>query len=103
MTYLLIHADGRKERVESENILTLGELQKLVGGYIEWVPLARDGFGCMVNEEGRIMDPPLPDNAKFPEFCGPIVFGRMAPGPNEEDGDDFTGLTPAALAKLEAI
>lgn len=96
MTYLLIHTDGRSERIESEEILSLERLQELIGGYIEYVRMTQD-MGCMINEEGYVLG--LPYNARYPNLSGPILFGRMAPG---EDGeDDFAGLTTAQLAVLE--
>lgn len=98
MTYLLVHPDGRLERVEADEPLALEPLQKLVGGFIEFVRMGEGGLGCMVNEEGRMDHLKLPDNARYPNLAGPVLFGRMEPG---FDGDDFVGLTPRQLAVLE--
>jgi hypothetical protein len=95
MIYLLVDQDGRLERIEAEKPMELKPMQKLVGGYIEYVRMGDNGLGCIVNEDGRICDPPLPDNARYPNLAGPIVFGRMVEG---ADGMDLVGLSPEQLA-----
>jgi hypothetical protein len=96
LTYLLVHTDGRIERIESRELLPLARLQELVGGYIEYVRMTED-MGCMVNEEGYIRE--LPYNARYPNLNGPVLFGRMVLGP---DGEDFAGLSLRQLTILEA-
>ena len=54
---------------------TLEELQSLVGGYIEFVPLWREqGRGFLVNEEGKLRG--LDVNFWYGDdyICGPAVF-----------------------------
>ena len=103
-TYLLVNTDGSLERIQTDGIMKLQQMQHLVGGYIEFVRMAEGGVGCMINEEGRLRG--LPDNARYPNLCGPIVFGRMGEDPDNamsEDGPDseFLGLNEELLRVLE--
>jgi len=93
-TYLIVHHSGTLQRVDSPRPLTLHFIQATVGGYAEYVRMARDGLGCMINEDGRILNPPLPDNARYPNLAGNIIFGRIKDG-------EFVGLTTGQLAVLE--
>ena len=52
---------GETVEVKREKPFSLEELQKLVGGYIELVPVGKKYL--VVNEEGRILDLPLNVNA----------------------------------------
>lgn len=92
--YLMVHADGRTEFLTTPGgaLLTLEQLQRLVDGNIEHVRLA-DQVGGMVNEEGRILDPPLPDNARYPNLAGPVVIGLSA-----DHDPEFRPLPEALLA-----
>lgn len=91
MTYLLIHTDGSLERIVSERPLELAALQRLVGGDIEHVRMAMPDLYAIINERGRIEG--LPDNARYPNLYGPIVFGRIVAA-------DFVGLSMNQLAVL---
>lgn len=54
---VVIRADGTVERVQTSEIPTLEELQRLVGGYIESVPVripVSDKPVMIVNEEGKL-------------------------------------------------
>lgn len=90
--------------------LTLGELQKLVGGPIETVPtMLSDGWAredgsrivMIVNEEGRLLGLPHNEDASlmaaFGIDCivGPAVImaGR---------GDELIGLLPGAAQRIKA-
>lgn len=59
---------------------TLGQLQELVGGYIEAVTLTTD-LAIICNEEGRLLG--LPENAA----CGTMWSGTVALV--GVDGDEF--------------
>lgn len=90
-TYLLIHPDGRLERVISEGPLALERMQALVGGHIEHV-LMGPLLAAMVNEEGLLLE--LPRNRVFRCIAGPVVLGR-------DEGEEFAGLPEEQLALLE--
>ena len=68
--------DCRIENIDSDK--RLGELQRIVGGYIEYVPNGR-GLTLYCNEEGKIkgLDPNMV-GTKFADFI-------------EEDGDYIAG------------
>ncbi len=63
MKYVVLKVDGTVEILEREVSIKLRELQELVGGYIEFVNVARNtsfamhdtSFAMMVNEEGRLL------------------------------------------------
>lgn len=102
---LVVHTDGRTERVEPPNgwPADLEWMQKLVGGYIESVRMSEDVV-AVINEEGRLPHVNLPDNARYPNLAGPIVLcsPRMFEG---EDGDppepDLGPLSEEQLRRLE--
>lgn len=57
MKYTILKTDGTKERLPIMGKRpTLKELQKAVGGYIEYIYL-RDGSEIVVNEEGKYLTP----------------------------------------------
>ena len=51
----------------------LEELQQLVGGYLEALRLDGDRW-LVINEEGKLYDPPLPYNG----FASALMRGRIA-------------------------
>lgn len=61
---------------------TLEELQEIVGGYIELVKF--DPIPLIVNEEGRILD--LPVNEEATELAGVILVGNVI-SLNKEEWD----------------
>ena len=95
---LLVHTDGRTERIPAENPLKLERLQELVGGYIEVLRVSEDLF-AVINEEGRFLD--LPINVRYPELRGPVVFARL--DDSGEEGPDLAPLTPLQLRILESV
>lgn len=64
---------------------TLPTLQRIVGGYIEHVPLP-DGRSMWVNEEGLMRG--LPYNPQASEMAGRMIVGPVAITPPEEDYED---------------
>ena len=76
MIYYYVKADGTLERVYRRKEISLEDLQKMVGGYIEFVPYG-DGTVCC-NEEGLLKG--LPKNKIHPKFVGNIVFGHTVNG-----------------------
>ena len=68
----------------------LDTLQELVGGFIETVRIAPDVV-LIINEEGRVMDPPLPEQKVYGMwFAGPVVVAGTR-------GSDFTDVPKAIL------
>lgn len=53
----ILYPDGRTEEIQPQNNrdFKLEELQKIVGGHIEILPL-RDGRIMVINEEGKLLD-----------------------------------------------
>lgn len=103
-TVLLVHPDGRLERIERDFPMGLEFLQKTVGGWIEGVCMSEEIL-AVINEEGRLPHMgPLPDNARYPNLCGPVLLCSRYDYPGE-DGDppepDFGPLTEAQLRMLE--
>ena len=60
----LYKTDGTIETIQPKNgeTFSLEELQKYVGGYIEYVHL-KDGKVMVVNEEGKCLELPTNENA----------------------------------------
>ena len=85
MHALLIPVDGPLEQVELDG--TLAQLQKLVGGHIEAVPLpgfipSSDHATAYVNEEGKFLES-CPPNMRATDF--------MVPGVGLFPGDYISG------------
>ena len=81
MIYRLVKASGEVERMTTRKPLTLKQMQKMVGGYIELVPYGTETVCC--NEEGRLKH--LPVNKFYRDFVGDIIFGKTEEG-------EFVGL-----------
>lgn len=64
MKTTLLRTDGTKEILvlHGEDGLNLAEMQKLVGGYVEYVDLP-NGDRLIVNEEGKLSGLPVNENA----------------------------------------
>ena len=76
---VVARADGSKDIVITDG--SLEALQRLVGGYIEHVPMCSD-VGLLVNEEGRLKG--LPSNPCFPGLVGDVVvIGEPTDGVDE--------------------
>lgn len=58
---LLVPVNGIPSVAEFEKEKSYDFLSETVGGYVEMVMLGKGIFG-VVNEEGKIQDPPLPQN-----------------------------------------
>ena len=84
--YSHVSEEGKITPIQSEKPLELAELQKLVGGYIEFVEVEL-GVDFCVNEEGRINGSKR--NARYPWVFGDVVIGRRLAGIN---GDIFVGV-----------
>lgn len=70
-TAVVIEVDGSvHELSRAKEIPTLEELHAAVGGYIEIVRLADPEMLMVVNEEGWVLDPPLPLNLIASTFYG---------------------------------
>lgn len=78
----LISPDGSKRTVEPRNGLdfTLGELQKLVDGYIEVVRTSEDNI-LVVNEEGLLRDLKL--NMVASALAGKYIVGPAVYMPSD--------------------
>lgn len=86
MIYSYVKADGRIIPMEVDTPFRLEEMQKLVGGFIEFTP-GPDGTELCINEEGRING--MERNARYPHVFGDVIVGRSVPGP---DGREFVGI-----------
>tara|TARA_B110000977_G_scaffold199666_1_gene287744 strand:+ start:4723 stop:4962 length:240 start_codon:yes stop_codon:yes gene_type:complete len=75
----LIKSDGTKEL--NVDISTLSQMQKMVGGMIEFVYL-RDGNMLIVNEEGLLNN--LPQNEQASEIYGHPLVGDVVHCGREE-------------------
>lgn len=85
-------ADGRKPYVTNiEN--SLKNMQEIVGGMIEVVPLPVVGCLAVMNEEGRILA--MPENPSFPweGHCGDIFICG-------QDGEEFDDVPEEARTYL---
>ena len=100
MDDLLIQPDGYASRVTPNNgkHYELGELQKVVGGYIELVPIPGSSeLLAIVNEEGLLAK--LTPNQRASVFIKQVVVGtvmivnksHLGEDENEEEGEE--GLT----------
>lgn len=89
---IMCPADGRKPYVTNiEN--SLKNMQEIVGGYIEVVPLPTRGCLAVMNEEGRILA--MPENPSFPwaGHCGDIFICG-------QDGEEFANIPEEQKAVL---
>lgn len=86
MIYSHITAEGKITPIETEKPLGLEEMQKLVGGWIEFTTVEL-GTELCINEEGRING--SKPNARYPQVYGDVIVGRQMHGP---DGLEFVGL-----------
>lgn len=84
--------DPRMETIRND----LHTLQRLVGGYIEAVPLAED-MAMIVNEEGKLMG--LPKNFWMKVIGDYIVGTAVFVG---VDGDEFDNV-PVTLSDLYSV
>lgn len=73
--YLLLKADGTQECLHrTDRPLAFVELQKHVGGYVTFAPVADDdNLTLVVNEEG--LPYRLPPNARASELAGQPIVG----------------------------
>lgn len=73
---------------------TLADMQSIVGGHIEAVPISEDA-AIICNEEGRLLG--LPHNTEVfgHDFVGPVCLVGIA-------GDDFTD-APVSLEVWRAL
>lgn len=78
----IYHTDGNQEQRFLNKQKLLSELQEIVGGYIERIPLPMmQGYCLIVNEEGLIYGLPLnPYHLRLqtPPFVGDAVLIRNA-------------------------
>ncbi len=87
------------EPLQEPKVITIGNslaaLQKLVGGYLEMVPLSTDA--CMlINEEGIRLH--LPPNRRFRSdvlLGNVLIVGR--------DGDEIVSLTPLQIQQYVEV
>ena len=54
--------------------LSLENMQKIVGGYIEIITLKDHKTSMVLNEEGKITDPPLPLNPRANKLAAGSLF-----------------------------
>ena len=69
--YEIHRINGDVERHEVMGQATLEQLQKWVGGLIEYAYAEQLNKRVIVNEEGLIEG--LPVNPHFPQFVGPVI------------------------------
>lgn len=70
----IFQVDGtRREVTPADGVyFSLEEMQKIVGGYIQILPLNEEMM-LVVNEDGKIMDPPLPVNPSATLFTRNLI------------------------------
>lgn len=82
----------------------LATLQKVVGGYIEALPIDSDKATVWMNEEGRLNN--LPINTYWTKEDGTLIDSLHGPlvilGPVDAEGDT-TELTDEALAYVRTV
>ena len=85
---MAIHIKTDGTQVSDVDISTLDKQQKLVGGYIEYVPVAQNMHKLLiVNEEGRLQDvPELNEIASL--LAGQPIIGDVVLVHIEELDDD---------------
>lgn len=98
MKYLLYKTDGSVDVIQTYNKMELPELQKMVGGNIEFAPSDKeDGSTLMCNEDG--LGEMLPMNPFFKPkhqlfYVGNILMGKEVKSYDSEgkyDGIEFVG------------
>lgn len=89
---LLLKADGTKHILTIDG--SLHSLQKLVGGYIEHVPMVLD-TGLLVNEDGIALG--LKPN---PFFGGRLLGDVVVIGEPKNGGDNFVSLSDYAAEQF---
>lgn len=103
-TFIYYKTNGEREFIESEAPLKLDELQKLVGGLIEFTPVEPDGSVFCANEEGLVNN--MPDNP-FARYRNQSVNGffrgNLVQGIIDENGDfiGFEDTKPFIREKIE--
>ena len=97
-----ICSDGQIERIPCKGILKLDTLQKLVGGYIETVPVRmkpEEGVGplLIVDEEGRLKGKPLNTAANVDHSIvgDAVLVGAI--------GAELIGLSKSESARIAQI
>lgn len=86
----IIRVNGDRQVVTD---ISLDSLQEIVGGYIEVLRLrAPDGWGIIINEEGKLQD--LPVNEVATEFASHLLL------PNDCIVGDAVLLDPKEMEKL---
>lgn len=95
---LVIHTDGRMERVEKSPD-SLAQMQQIVGGYIEFAPMPNcyRSISLVVNEEGRINH--LPFNEVATTIYTSLWLSKHRP--NELRSGDLTIYGTAILMETE--
>lgn len=82
MIYECYKTDGSRHFIKSDRALELAELQKLVEGFVEFVPGIAPTRGVpatfCVNEQGRLKS--LPTNPFFTDLVGNVVVGVSKDG-----------------------
>jgi hypothetical protein len=76
-SYIWFKADGSIEQVDLDHELSLEEMQRLVGGYIERVQVKYHGKhrDMWVNEEGRLLR--LPVNRQASRIADRFIVGNV--------------------------
>ncbi len=101
-TILIVYPErGKLVERELEEV-SLKELQRAVGGYIEHAPIAgltEEGIVMLVNEEGLLAGLPVNENLLPFFYVGNVVFVKTQVN---EDGElDFVGLDAYQIQWLE--
>lgn len=85
MKYTVIHVNGTSKSLPDE--LSLEEMQKVVGGYIECIGIL--GGHLWVNEEGRLLELKLNRIASI--FAGRPIVGDVILEILDREGHEHTG------------
>lgn len=100
--FIVLGADGTVKTASVEGHDTLSQIQQLVGGYVEGIPLPKDlsvflfkGFELTIfaNEEGIMKG--LPQNKILPNYRGDLVMCLI----DDEEGETI-GFDPKWLTRL---
>lgn len=100
MKYLVFKSDGTYSVVETSGVMPLEQMQKIVGGYVEHTRhgIFLDGepvnLDLFVNEEGWVMEPPLPENPFFPRLAGNAIAGHI------DDVGEFQGVSDSEIPAM---
>lgn len=101
-TILIVHPERGHITERTLEKVTLEDLQRAVGGYIEHAPVAglsEENIAMLVNEEGLLAGLPVNENLLPFFYVGDVVFVKLEV--NEHGELDFVGLDAYQLRWLD--